>query len=72
MKYDFLAITDHYSLTELENYYCDDKIILFQGVEYKKEALQTLGINIRKYADDKFKADNHQEIFNEVKKARWF
>lgn len=72
MKYDFLAITDHYSLTELENYYCDDKIILFQGVEYKKEALQTLGINISKYADDKFVEDNHQTIFNEVQKQGGF
>lgn len=72
MNYDFLAITDHYNLTELKNYYDDDKIILFQGVEYKKAALQTLGINISKYVDDKLNVDNHQQVFNESVKQGGF
>ena len=66
MNYDFLAITDHYVLTELKDFIDDDKIILFQGMEYKDEHLQTLGININVSSDDKDDFTNHQEIFNDV------
>ena len=48
MKYDFLAITDHYVLTQLENFE-EEELLLFTGVEYKKKELQTLGINISEY-----------------------
>jgi len=68
MYYDFLAITDHYMLTNLENYIDDDKLILFHGTEYKEGPLQTLGINIKEYNDDKNNLTNHQEIFNDVVK----
>lgn len=66
MHYDFLAITDHYMITNLENYIDDDKIILFHGSEYKKGPFQTLGINVKEYDDDKNDLENHQELFNNV------
>lgn len=66
MEYDFLAITDHYTLTSLKEVVNDDKIILFQGTEYKKSSFQTLGINIHNYDDDKDDIENHQQLFNSV------
>ncbi|MDT8718345.1 hypothetical protein IAI10_16890 [Clostridium sp. 19966] len=66
MKYDFLAITDHYVLTELDKFKNNEEIILFSGVEYKKRDLQTLGINISSYSDDKDELTNHQQLFKEV------
>ena len=66
MEYDFLAITDHYMCTSLAEYINDNKIILFQGAEYKDRDLQSLGINIQYYDDDKFDLDNHQQLFNSV------
>lgn len=67
VEYDFLAITDHCGLTELSDYFDDKKIILFQGVEYKRISHQTIGINISKYYDDMENSEsNIQEILNEV------
>lgn len=66
MEYDFLAITDHYKLTELNEIKNNEDIILFSGVEYKKPALQTLGINIKSYSDDMDELTNHQQLFKEV------
>jgi hypothetical protein len=68
MEYDFLAITDHYGLTYLDKYIDDNKIILFQGSEYKKRNYQTLGININNYCDDIENYNNHQSLFEEVEK----
>jgi hypothetical protein len=69
MKYDFLAITDHYHLTSLTEH-INDGIVLFEGVEYKKDKLQFLGVNIKKYEDDKANLINHQELFDEIKKQK--
>lgn len=66
MKYDFLAITDHFQLTPLYNHLCDENIVLFSGTEYKRKDLQTLGINITKYEDDEDDLSNHQAIFDDV------
>ncbi|HHW30246.1 MAG TPA: hypothetical protein GXX20_01010 [Clostridiaceae bacterium] len=67
IEYDFLAITDHCNLTELADYFDDKKIILFQGVEYKRKKFQTLGINISKYYDTlEDNEANTQEIIQEV------
>lgn len=68
MNYDFLAITDHFSLTDLSDIINNPKVILFQGVEYKRRDHQTLGININYYDDDKENEENFQELFNDVKK----
>lgn len=65
MEYDFLAITDHYFLTDL-NEFNNDEIIMIQGVEYKRKEHQTLGINIEEYDDDLDDDNNHQELFNKV------
>jgi hypothetical protein len=65
MKYDFLSITDHCTLTKLQDEFSDD-IILFQGVEFKITHLQTLGINIHTYEDDERNYENHQELFDQV------
>lgn len=62
-NYDFLAITDHYSVSELVE---QSKLVLFSGVEYKLSAFQTLGINVAKYEDDKESIENHQILFNKV------
>ena len=66
MKYDFLAITDHSLLTEIGNVRNRNGMVIFSGVEFKKEAYQTLGINISSYKDDNTAENNHQEIFDEV------
>lgn len=67
IEYDFLAITDHGCITELEGFYNDEKIILFQGTEYKRSRYQTLGINIDRYCDeDENSESNIQDIFDEV------
>lgn len=68
MNYDFLAITDHCTLTELGDLVKDDKIILWPGAEYKISDYQTLGINIHRYEDDEFNYSNHQAIFDEVER----
>ncbi|OPJ63078.1 hypothetical protein [Clostridium oryzae] len=67
MDYDFLAITDHFFLTNLSDYINNEKIILFQGVEFKTSGYQTLGINVNKYDDDKDNLDNHNDLFLDVK-----
>ncbi|MDP4143075.1 MAG: hypothetical protein Q8936_01145 [Bacillota bacterium] len=72
MKYDFLAITDHFFLTDLARYMEDSSLILFQGTEYKKGDFQTLGINIKKYDDDENNIDNHNEVFLDVKSQGGF
>jgi predicted metal-dependent phosphoesterase TrpH len=66
MRYDFLAITDHLRRTAVDSAQGLNGLILFAGTEYKKEARQTLGINIRSYEDDGENQTNHQAIFNEV------
>lgn len=66
MKYDFLAITDHYFLTDLSKHINDEQLILFQGVEYKTSKKQTLGINITTYDDDKDDFENHEKLFSKV------
>lgn len=68
MEYDFLAITDHYVLTDLEKYMEDDKIILFNGAEFKKRDYQTLGINLEGYNDDESDLSNHQDLFDDIEK----
>jgi hypothetical protein len=68
MDYDFLAITDHYHLTNLEDFMHNDKIVLLKGTEYKKRDLQTLGINIESYSDDIDDLTNHQKLFEQVEK----
>jgi hypothetical protein len=66
MRYDFLAITDHWRLTDVSPARGLGGLVVFGGVEFKKEAYQTLGINIRSYADDPEDEANHQGIFDEV------
>ncbi|MDR1566726.1 MAG: hypothetical protein LBS48_05530 [Treponema sp.] len=39
-------------------------LLLLTGVEFKKEAYQTLGINIESCKDDPYNTANHQEIFD--------
>jgi hypothetical protein len=66
MKYDFLAITDHLRLTDVSPVQGMNGLVVFGGVEFKKEARQTLGINIRSYDDDGLDQTNHQKVFDEV------
>ncbi|MDU4911169.1 hypothetical protein [Clostridium baratii] len=66
MEYDFLAITDHYKLTDLSKYSDREDILLIQGVEHKKCDHQTLGINISKYDDDEDDDNNHNELFKKI------
>lgn len=66
MEYDFLAITDHYTLTDVSEFKDREDILLIPGVEYKRKDHQTLGINIKEYNDDLDNDTNHQELFNEV------
>jgi hypothetical protein len=68
MNYDFLAITDHYSLTDISAVQGTGGMVVFSGVEFKKEHYQTLGINITSYNDDKNDETNHQAIFDEVRR----
>jgi hypothetical protein len=68
MNYDFLAITDHFFLTNLEKYMNDSKIILFKGAEFKKRDYQTLGINLEGYSDNESDLNNHQSLFKEVER----
>jgi hypothetical protein len=68
MEYDFLAITDHYHLTDLDSFMQDSSIVMIKGCEYKKRDLQTLGINIQSYDDDLDNNTNHQSLFDEVEK----
>ncbi len=73
MEYDFLAITDHHYLTRLSDYMDDDRIILFQGVEFKKSKYQTLGINISVYRDKKNDSEsNIQELFDDINAQKGF
>ena len=66
MKYDFLAVTDHVMLTDVSNVRDMNGMVVFSGVEYKKEAYQTLAVNISCYDDDDLAEDNHQRIFDAV------
>jgi histidinol phosphatase-like PHP family hydrolase len=68
MKYDFLAITDHMQVTDVSPVQGVNGLVMFGGTEFKKEASQTLGINISSYQDEGFEEDetNHQKIFDEV------
>jgi histidinol phosphatase-like PHP family hydrolase len=65
MRYDFLAITDHVTLTDVSPVQGMNGLVVFSGVEYKKGAFQTLGINIRSYNDEGDKLD-HGQIFADV------
>lgn len=69
MDYDFLAITDHYFLTDINELKNDSKIVLFSGVEFKKKDYQTLGINITSYDDDYIDSSNHQKLFKSVEES---
>lgn len=66
MEYDYLAITDHYHITDLEGNEDRDDIILFNGVEFKTSAYQTLGINVKEHNDNPNDIANHQEVFDDV------
>lgn len=66
MEYDYLAITDHYHITDLEGNEERDDIILFSGVEFKTSAYQTLGINVKEHNDDRDDIENHQDVFDDV------
>jgi hypothetical protein len=66
MKYDFLAITDHLLVTDISQVQGMNGIVLFSGIEFKKEAFQTLGINVSPFSDDPLDEKNHQDIFNHV------
>jgi hypothetical protein len=68
MEYDFLAITDHYFLTNLDKYLNDNNIILFKGVEYKRRDYQTLGLNLECYIDDLEDINNHQSLFEDIER----
>ena len=67
-NYDFLAITDHFYMTDLSKYNDSKDLILFNGVEFKLKCYQTLGINIPEYTDNKDDYSNHQELFDKVNK----
>ncbi|MDQ0148192.1 hypothetical protein ACFO6R_03420 [Eubacterium multiforme] len=66
MEYDFLSITDHFSLTDVSKFKDREDIIVIPGVEYKRKNHQTLGINIKEYDDDLDNDNNHQQLFNKV------
>ena len=67
LRYDFLAITDHQIITDVAAYQGVDGLVMLNGVEYKKEEYQTLGININYFKDnDPENFMNHQEIFDDV------
>ncbi|MDR0450353.1 MAG: CehA/McbA family metallohydrolase [Treponema sp.] len=68
MKYDFLAVTDHLLITDVSAVQGMNGLVVFSGAEFKKEARQTLGINISSYDDDGFDKTNHQRIFDEVRR----
>ena len=65
LAYDFIAITDHLKLTCVSAVQNMDSLIVFSGTEYKKEAYQTLAINIESFDDDEGKT-GHEEIFDRV------
>ncbi|MGL5151444.1 MAG: hypothetical protein ACRC7N_12830 [Clostridium sp.] len=66
MEYDYLAITDHCQITDLDGNEDREDILLFNGVEFKASAFQTLGIGVRNYSDDNEESKTHQEIFDDV------
>ncbi|MGL4850388.1 MAG: hypothetical protein ACRC28_15970 [Clostridium sp.] len=66
MKYDFLSITDHMLITNLEKYKDREDIVLIEGVEFKKEKKQTLGINVLEYYDNGEDYNNHNMLFRRV------
>lgn len=66
MEYDFLCITDHYRITNLDEFKNRKDILLISGVEFKKAEHQTLGININDYFDDELNDKNHNELFKKV------
>jgi hypothetical protein len=68
MKYDFLAVTDHLVMTDVSAVEGMNGMVVFRGVEFKKEARQTLGINISSYDDDGLDETNHQRIFDQVRR----
>jgi hypothetical protein len=68
MQYDFLAITDHLGMTDVSAVQGVNGMVVFRGAEFKKEARQTLGINIDSYDDDGFDQTNHQQLFDQVRR----
>ena len=66
MRYDFLAVTDHCKLTDVSEIQGMNGLVVFGGTEFKKEAFQTLAINIDHYEDNCFDKTNHQRVFDEV------
>ncbi|MDR1636409.1 MAG: hypothetical protein LBR93_03645, partial [Treponema sp.] len=68
MQYDFLAITDHLVMTDVSAVEGINGMVVFRGVEFKKEARQTLGVNIGSYDDDGLDQTNHQRIFDQVRR----
>ncbi|MDR2535430.1 MAG: hypothetical protein LBD29_05280 [Treponema sp.] len=66
MKYDFLGITDHLTITDVSPVQGMNGLILFSGTEFKKEGHQILGLNIASCGDDPLDETNHQEIFDHV------
>ena len=66
MRYDFIAITDHMKITDVEPFENQNELIVFNGTEFKKDAYQMLGININKYDDDGLDTANHQKILDDI------
>jgi hypothetical protein len=66
LKYDFIAITDHRFLTDVTSQDGRCGLIVFNGVEFKDELFQTLGIHVSDYIDDETVTDNHADIFARV------
>ncbi|MGL5648688.1 MAG: hypothetical protein ACRDDY_12655 [Clostridium sp.] len=69
MEYDFLSITDHLLITNLEKFKNREDIILIEGVEFKKGKKQSLGINILEYEDDGENYSNHNKLFKRVRES---
>ncbi|MGL4874498.1 MAG: hypothetical protein ACRC30_07610 [Clostridium sp.] len=69
MKYDFLSITDHMLITNLEKFKDREDIILLEGVEFKKGEKQSLGINVLEYYDDGENYSNQNNLFKRVSES---
>lgn len=64
LKYDFLAITDHMLITDVDG--CDFGKVVYRGEEFKRHLRQILGVGIQEIPDDPDDLTNHQIIIDEI------
>ncbi len=66
MQYDFIAITDHLTVTPPP--LPVDDLIIFSGEEFKRKYRQILGVDIQPIPDAPETLDNHQGIIDAIEK----